>query len=209
MVTLSNFAAAALLAMLARGVQAVGDCTTGTIKVMDFDTLARGDYVTNQFISSLGVNVTCDANKQSEDYGCRVFDTAVPVANWGNGDCQHACTFYTFSGGKSYCENSNVRTDHCGDPDLGSPNIQCDPSGPGLGDGGVPTLSNGTANPNANCEPLGKILIIDENGPDYPPDDNNKGGNMYFHFDTPVSLINTTILDNQGTEMIIFRVRRK
>jgi len=64
-----------------------------------------------------------------------------------------------------------------GDPDLGAPNRECTPSGPGKGVGGEP------GSPGENCDPLGNVLIIQEPGVDVP-DDNRKGGiiNLDFPF---------------------------
>lgn len=64
-----------------------------------------------------------------------------------------------------------------GDSDLGSPNSMCTPSGPGVGKGGLP----GSAG--ENCEPLGNVLIIQEdNSETNIPDDNASGGTIVFDF---------------------------
>jgi hypothetical protein len=65
------------------------------------------------------------------------------------------------------------------DPDLGSPNEQCNPAGPGVGLGGIPGA------PGENCVAQGNVLIIQQdNGPDdTEPDDNAYGGTIEFMFD--------------------------
>lgn len=64
-----------------------------------------------------------------------------------------------------------------GDPDLGSPNRKCSPAGPGVGSGGEPGQDT------ANCEPLGNVLIIQEENDDLDiPDDNRDGGTIAFDF---------------------------
>lgn len=69
-----------------------------------------------------------------------------------------------------------------GDRDLGSPNWRCSPPGPGRGAGGEP------GEPGENCEPLGNVLIIQEE--DAPiPDDNFQGGMIVFDFAEPVKYV--------------------
>ncbi|MBX3395325.1 MAG: thrombospondin type 3 repeat-containing protein [Phycisphaerae bacterium] len=86
------------------------------------------------------------------------------------------------------------------DLDLGSPNGQCNPAGPGIGQGGIP------ASMYANCTALGKILIVAENLTDANPADglvdvpnDSAGGNPMLHFNFsaigPVTLQSITILD--------------
>lgn len=68
--------------------------------------------------------------------------------------------------------------DTCDDDDLGAPNKDCTPSGPGVGEGGKP------GQPGENCNPLGNILIIQEEGSDCP-DDSADGGEITFDFIEP------------------------
>lgn len=64
-----------------------------------------------------------------------------------------------------------------GDPDLGTPNKKCTPTGPGIGVGGEP------GQPGENCWPRGNVLIIQEdNKLPQIPDDNAKGGNITLDF---------------------------
>eukprot|EP00977_Amphora_coffeiformis_P005176 scaffold1112_cov92-Amphora_coffeaeformis.AAC.12 len=208
MVALSNFAAAAVLAMVARVVSAGGQCSD-EVRSMNFDSLERGVYVTDQFQQDVGVTVDCSSGN---GWGCRIFDTNVPVGEYpnstGNTICQEPCTL---GGSPLRCTNLNyLNPNVCGDPDLGAPNRMCEidgdgnpVGGPGWGTGGEPLSSDGTPNPYANCEPLGNILILDENGPDFPPDD-DLSGVMNFTFDGPVQLFNATILDSQNSEKIAF-----
>ena len=66
-------------------------------------------------------------------------------------------------------DSTNITAHHRRyDPDLGSPNRKCpgfDADGPsvgGRGVGGEPFLADGTTpNPFANCDPLGKLLIME------------------------------------------------
>ena len=72
--------------------------------------------------------------------------------------------------------------DAVGDPDLGSPNSQCDGGGVGEGEGGGPVYWKDNKkhdNPGANCVPLGPVLIIQESDKD-APDDNTHGGTILF-----------------------------
>ncbi|CAB9518686.1 expressed unknown protein [Seminavis robusta] len=149
-------------------------------KVMDFDGLERGTYVTNQFKDDFGATISCKGGK---DNSCRIFDTAVPYGHWPSGSCRTSkCKIGS-------CSNKNG----CGDPDLGAPNKYCPGGGPGEGDGGKPGKKY------ENCQPLGNILIVDENGPDKPPDD-AVGGNIYFKFDNPIILESGHFLDVDGYE---------
>jgi hypothetical protein len=75
------------------------------------------------------------------------------------------------------------------DPDLGSPNRNCNPSGPGIGAGGIPSSNY------SNCEPQGNALIIQD--PRYNrPNDNAGGGCIVFDFlGKNIELINMKMLD--------------
>jgi len=64
---------------------------------------------------------------------------------------------------------------NCGDEDLGSPNVDCWWSGPGVGAGGAPWQ------PGRNCDKLGNVIIIQEPGASCP-DDNVNGGKIVFDF---------------------------
>jgi hypothetical protein len=65
-----------------------------------------------------------------------------------------------------------------GDPDLGTPNQRCTPSGPGRGEGGEPGERG------ENCKPQGNILIIQEkNANTKIPDDNYNGGSITITFE--------------------------
>lgn len=77
-----------------------------------------------------------------------------------------------------------------GDPDLGSPNERCPSGGPGKGEGGEPDAVG------ANCEPLGNVLIIQEQNDRLDiPDDNVDGGVITFHFEKPVRVKKIGLLD--------------
>jgi hypothetical protein len=77
---------------------------------------------------------------------------------------------------------SDVGDDIVGDPDLGSPNKKCDPSGPGVGVGGEP------GQPGENCVPQGNVLIIQDEDTDQP-DDNVDGGTITFDFAETVDFV--------------------
>ena len=79
-----------------------------------------------------------------------------------------------------------------GDPDLGTPNR--DFGGPGIGVGGE------FGQPGQNSIPLGKVLIISEDGDQTDPDDNAGGGTIIFTFDVAVELHSVGILDIDGAE---------
>ncbi len=79
-----------------------------------------------------------------------------------------------------------------GDEDLGTPNQNCTPAGPGIGEGGVP----GTAG--ENCVALGNILIIQENDNGIP-DDAATGGTLTFTFSEPVIVRYFDLMDFEET----------
>lgn len=74
-----------------------------------------------------------------------------------------------------------------GDFDLGTPNQ--DFGGPGVGSGG------GAGQPGQNDTPLGKVLIISEDGDSNDPDDEADGGTIIFTFDQPTRVDEIVILD--------------
>ena len=72
-------------------------------------------------------------------------------------------------------------SDPVADRDLGAPNNRCSNPGPGVGAGGEPGTEG------ENCEPLGNVLIIQEDNDDPSiPDDQRGGGKVTFTFDEPV-----------------------
>jgi hypothetical protein len=84
---------------------------------------------------------------------------------------------------------------------LGSPNEKCDTPGPGKGEGGEPNAAG------ANCEFLGNVLIIQENGSDKSiPDDNTDGGIIEFNFAkrTFVHEIGLLDVDYEATITVIY-----
>ena len=74
-----------------------------------------------------------------------------------------------------------------GDVDLGTANEEF--GGPGQGDGGR------AGSPGENSQPLGKLLIISEDGDSSDPDDNGNGGTMSFTFDMPVHIDDIHLVD--------------
>jgi hypothetical protein len=85
------------------------------------------------------------------------------------------------------------------DPDLGAPNALCQNKGPGRGEGGKP------GSPFPNCEPLGNLLIIQNESMDPSiPNDSANGGCFVFEFSQPVTLLNFGILDiDEGDNAVI------
>jgi hypothetical protein len=90
-----------------------------------------------------------------------------------------------------------------GDPDLGAPNEECSPPGPGVGVGGGPDNI-----PGANCSPLGNALIVQEkNDAVSIPDDNVDGGMLVFDFNpkaTYVKDIGLLDVDNKTSIIITY-----
>lgn len=90
-----------------------------TCQVLDFEIasdetkLAKGAYVTDQFVEKWGVSITADTDNRDSGYtpdgAARIFDSSNPGT-----------------------DNEN------GDPDLGTPNKGCDKPGPGVGAAGRP-----------------------------------------------------------------------
>lgn len=93
-----------------------------------------------------------------------------------------------------YDSSFYATNNHNGDPDLGSPNEHCPGGGPGKGNGGKPTLSNGDPNPGANCVEQGNVLIVQESNKAYA-DDNGSGGQIKFTFRYPVTLESVGLMD--------------
>lgn len=185
MVVLRTFTAAALMSVL----PSFAVATTCTLKTLDFEGLDRGVYVTDQFKAQFGVDIACMDG--GANHGCRIFDSEVPYGDWTNpggetNQCTESC---------GYPNNCAGLKNACGDPDLGSPNKKCSGGGHGVGAAGEPNK------PYENCTPQGKILIIDENGELFPPDD-KVGGFMAFSFADPVNLKSISTLDNELSETI-------
>lgn len=103
----------------------------------------------------------------------------------------------------------DTSTQNSEDPDLGSPNQQCSPSGPGVGKGGIPGA------PGENCEPQGNVLIIQEsytkpNGSfNSEPDDNVFGGSITFSFDCALEkLLSIGLMDIEHKEKDFFTINK-
>lgn len=156
--------------------------------LLDFDSFPRGTFVTDHlFQENFGVKIEC--NSKRNDFGCRLFDTAVPLGEWTTTTDEEGSTSTAPSCDCIMPSCSRKQKKHCGDLDLGSPNKKCTGGGPGHGNGGRPGEEY------ANCAFLGNVLILDENGPGKPPDDNDRGGTMHFHFDSPVDTTEICFLD--------------
>ena len=91
------------------------------------------------------------------------------------------------------------KNENDGDFDLGSPNEKCPgEGGPGVGAGGEPTLPNGEPNAGANCQPEGRVLVIQESKALKKANSSPHGGLIVFTFRYPV-LLKTVRLMNMDT----------
>lgn len=106
-----------------------------TIADFNFNDLTRGQIVTSYTVN--GITMFINVSGSNTDTAT-IFDTSVPFP--------------------SNAPNPN----DFGDPDLGSPNNQCVPPGPGESAGNLA----GPGLPGANCTAVGKALIIAENTTD-------------------------------------------
>jgi len=77
-----------------------------------------------------------------------------------------------------------------GDRDLGAPHE--DFGGPGEGNGGR------HGEPGENSVPLGNVIIISEDGDSSDPDDNGKGGEIFFDFNFPANVTYMYFLDQDN-----------
>jgi hypothetical protein len=121
-----------------------------TITKIDFDDLATGEIVTDQYAAH-GVHIT---TLSPAHHPAMIFDSASPTG---------------------------------GDWDLGTPNE--DFGGPGRGWGGE------AGRPGENANPLGKVLILSEDGDQNDPDDDARGGTFVFTFDDPVDVERVGVID--------------
>lgn len=139
----------------------------------DETALEAGEYVQHEWSAEYGITVSArSATGFTPDDRPRLFDTASPG------------------------------TVANGDPDLGSPNQSCMPSGPGIGAGGLP----GTAG--ANCAPQGLVLIVQESDKT-TPDDNVRGGEIVFDFTYPTEVHSVGLMDIEdgtGTNITVTRI---
>lgn len=77
------------------------------------------------------------------------------------------------------------------DADLGTPNMACDPSGPGEGQGGRPGKEG------ENCVAQGKALIISEDCDPGNPDDQALGGTLTLEFNVPTFVYEIGLIDQE------------
>jgi hypothetical protein len=153
------------------------------VKNLDFDNAVKGEYIRDKWAQSHGIRITavkdsdCAVGVGYTPWGAaRIFDTADPGTNNDNGD-----------------------------PDLGSPNEDCDIPGPGVGAAGSP--DNGSNPAVWNCVPQHKTLIIQESHKIYP-DDIGCGGTITFDFyHTPAFLSELGFLDVDDNESVEVTVR--
>jgi uncharacterized protein (DUF2141 family) len=134
-------------------------------KLPDGTVLEPGDYISDQYEPFYGVTFS-STGKGALGRFPRLLDSTNPAVKIGKG--------------------------MCGDEDLGAPNEKCPDGGPGVGVGGEPG-PNGD-NPYKNCEPLGNILIIQEDNSgnrcgNEIPDDNQDGGVITIDFSPPAEAI--------------------
>jgi len=98
-------------------------------------------------------------------------------------------------------DTANPGDEMFGDPDLGAPNEFCKPPGPGTGVGGIPGAEG------ENCNPLGNVIIIQEDNDDVSiPDDNVDGGTIVFDFEKPALLVeDIALLDiDYETKIVVY-----
>ncbi len=145
---------------------------------IDFDGLPRGEYVTTQYTVGSGVVFT---GFGGANWGARIFDTNIPTGNWATSNPLYDPADPSF-----------------GDLDLGSPNEASPIPGPGVGSGGAP------GQPGENSVPLNNILILDENGPEFPPDDQEIGGTIVASFATPQFFVGAGLLSVDGVEIDVY-----
>ena len=134
---------------------------------LDFDGLTRGEYVTDNLRAEFGVVIRAEP-KGSKGYAPGGAARVFDTANPGGSD---------------------------GDPDLGSPNENCEGGGPGVGLGGGPDA------PFPNCDPLGNVLIIQESDKE-TPDDSATGGTIVFDFMLPVAVEEISIMDIDDGKLV-------
>ncbi len=152
-----------------------------------------------------GIRIDVDSNCLAIPAGGMVFDSACPVLT-GPLPCP---------GTDPLCDDQ-VRGD---DPDLGSANNMCPVAGPGVGVGGTPCASRmppATPPCGEHCDPVGHVLIIQENTLTGParPDDCVSGGEIVIDFftdsgfgtATEVRLDDLSTLDIEDTEALIVRL---
>ncbi len=146
--------------------------------ILDFEGPSRGDYITTQFTVSHGVTIT---GFGGANWGARIFDTNIPTGNW-------------VTANTAYDPNDP----EFGDLDLGSPNEAAPVPGPGVGSGGAP------GQPGENLVPLNNILVVDENGPDFPPDDQQIGGTIIATFSSPQRVVSVGLLSVDDLDIDLY-----
>lgn len=155
------------------------------ITTIDFNELEIAEYVREQYVESNGVLITAirkgsngftpiDGIQIEEGGSARILDSTRPRG--------------IEQGNLGICDQ------YQGDNRLGSPNRDCEGGGVGRGDGGKPTLSDGSPNPYSNCQVVDNILIIQESDSTCPQTSSG-GGTLQFDFVTPVKFIMTKLLD--------------
>jgi hypothetical protein len=113
-------------------------------------------------------------SSQCQPYTCDFAGMTPHV--FGPYDLTESCGFQVSSAKRiNVFNSSNIRSNSSvHDPDLGSPNAECNPSGPGRGMGGIPSSTY------PNCNPLGNLLIVQNPAVTSRPNDDAKGGCIRF-----------------------------
>ena len=91
-----RFAVLALLLLVAA--KAEESCT---LYDLNFDELSRGDYVTDQFVASHKVDISCTGGS----HGCRIFDSNIPYGDWNVAGATNTCKSASCTLGN--CSNKN------------------------------------------------------------------------------------------------------
>jgi hypothetical protein len=161
---------------------AVASPTSCPLFDLNFANAVRGEYVRNKWATSHGVVIS--AKKDT--------------------DCSKSVTAGYTPWGAARVFDTAIPGGDDGDTDLGSPNAGCNPSGPGIGDAGNPTI--GTNSNVHNCVPQGMSLIVQESKK-VTPDDNGCGGTITFDFyHTPAFITEVGLLDVDGNESVKLKV---
>ena len=122
--------AIAVLLLITVAITTAAPAATTAIADYDFSEFVRGETLTEYTKNGITMNIAVSGSSTNTAV---IFDSAVP---------------------STIPPNNNF-----GDPDLGSPNDQCNPAGPGVSAGNVA----GPGSPGANCTPVGNMLVIAEN----------------------------------------------
>lgn len=156
-----------------------------TVSVQDLDGGSSdncGNVSVSLCLDCYTVDFSVDANGNGLTAGTAITNQ---YAAWG-------ISSVTASGGINQAWIFDSSNPTGGDPDLGTPNAAF--GGPGVGTGGASGAGQ-------NDQPLGNLLIIQENN--NIPDDNAGGGDLVFQFSSPAWVGFIDVLDIEDTQSYI------